>query len=81
MSFKCPICWRALSCNDTRPVTAITTLKHYWCEHCELIFQSFETLDKEGRKKRSYVKSGKYRGVEAKYKRTRLSNQLQVVDK
>jgi len=65
MSFKCPTCWKAMRCYDTRPVSSIVTLKHYFCKACNLSFQSIETLDKEGREKRSYVKSGKYKKEEA----------------
>jgi len=54
-----------MGCYDSRPVSSIVTVRHYYCGKCKLSFQSIETLDKDGVPKRSYKKSGKYKG---KYK-------------
>ena len=59
MSFKCPDCGRKLKCYDTRPISKILTLKHYFCLACELVFMSIETLDTDGYRKRNYKREDK----------------------
>jgi len=66
MGYECPECAKnRLRCYAGQNMSDTSRQRKYYCEECDLTFQSFETLDMEGTPKRDYAYSGKYRRKEA----------------